>query len=101
MEQNSIDIVKNRNISNKDLGHKGLHLKPQGNARLLLNLQATIRKLGFKFGNRGNPGYQSNVKSVSSDHKNLQELNHCEKNQPEKSTFSFQVTKQKGCENSN
>ena len=42
------------------------------------------------FGNLGNPGCQSNVISVSSDHSNFQKLNHyIKENQPEKSTFSF------------
>ena len=41
------------------------------------------------FGNLGNPGYQSNVISVSSGHSNFQKLNHYIENQPEKSTFSF------------
>ena len=56
---------------------------------------------GTKFGNLGNPGYQSNVTSVSSDHNNFQKLNHCNKNQLEKLTFSFQETNDKSCENSN
>ena len=38
---------------------------------------------------------------VSSDHNNFQKLNHCNKNQPEKSTFSFQETNNKSCDNSN
>ena len=45
--------------------------------------------------------YQSNVTSVSSDHNNFQKLNHCNKNQLEKLTFSFQETNDKSCENSN
>ena len=101
LEQLNIDFVKNRNIGSKHLGGKGLHLNPHGTARLALNLKAAIRKLWSKFGNLGNPGYQSNVTSVSSDHNNFQKLNHCNKNQLEKSTFSFQETNDKSCENSN
>ena len=43
-EELKMDIVKNRNISSKHLGGKGLHLNPHGTARLALNLKATIRK---------------------------------------------------------
>ena len=53
------------------------------------------------FGNLQNPEYQSNVTSVSSYHNNFQNLNHCDKKQPEKLTFSFQETNDKSCENSN
>ena len=54
-------------------------------------------KIRSKFGNLGNPGYQSNVTSASSDHNNFQKLSHCNKNQSEKSTFSFQETNDKSC----
>ena len=57
-------------------------------------------KLWSKFPNLGNPRYQSNVKSVSSDHNNFQKLYHCHKSQRDKSNFSFQETKDKS-ENSN
>ena len=93
--------MKNRNIDSKHLGGKGLHLNPHGTARLTPNLKATIRKLWFKFRNLGNPGYQSNVTSVSYDYNNFQKLNYCNKTQPEKSTFSFQEINDKSCENSN
>ena len=100
LEELNIGIVKNRNIDSKHLGGKGLHLNPHGTARLAFNLKATIRKLGSKFGYLGNPEHQSNVTSVSSDHNNFQKLNHCNKNQSENSTFSFQETS-KSCEKSN
>ena len=64
------------------------------------NLKVTIRKLWPEFGNLRNPGYQSNVTPVSSGHSKFQKLNHCGKNQPKKSTFSFQETNNKNCENS-
>ena len=97
LEELNIDIVKNRNIDSKHLGGKGLHLNPHGTTRLAFNLKATIRKLGSKFGHLGNTEHQSNVTSVSSDHNNFQNLNHCNKNQSEKSAFSFQETN-KSCE---
>ena len=101
LEKLSIDIVKNRYIGTKHLGSKELHLSLYGTARLVLvNFNATIRKLWSKFGNLGNPAYQSNVTSVSSDHSNFQKLNHCNKNQTETSTFSFQETNDKSWENS-
>ena len=100
LEALSADIAKNRN-SSKHLGGKALHLSLHGTARLALNLKATIRKSWSKFGNLGNPGYQSNVTSVSSDHNNFQNLNHCNKNTPQKSTFSFQETNNKSYENNN
>ena len=68
---------------------KGLHLNPQGNARLALNPKVAIRKLWFKFSNLRNPRYQSNVTSVSSDHNYFLKLNQCDKNQPAESAFSF------------
>ena len=93
--------VTNCNIGRKHLASKWLHLNPYETARLALNLKATMRKLWSKFGNLWNPGYHSNVTSVSSDHKNFQKLNRCNKTQPGKSTFSFQETNQKSCKNSN
>ena len=90
LEEVNIDIVKNHNTGSKHLGCKGLHFNPHETSRLALNLKATIRT---KFGNLGNPGYQSNVTSVSSDHSNYQKLNHCNKKQPEKLIFSFRETK--------
>ena len=49
----------------------------------------------------GNREYQSIITAVSSDRNNFQKLNHCDKNQPEKSSFSFQETNDKSCESSN
>ena len=93
--------VTNCNIGRKHLASKWLHLNPYETARLALNLKVTMRKLWSKFGNLWNPGYHSNVTSVSSDRKNFQKLNRCNKTQPGKSTFSFQETNQKSCKNSN
>ena len=101
LEELNIDNVKNRNIGSKHLGGKGLHLNPHGTARLALNLKATIRKLWSKFDNLGNLGYQSNIASVSFDHNKIQNLNHCNKNQPERSTISFQKANGESCENDN
>ena len=98
LEKLKTDIFKNRNIGSKHLGGKGLYLNPHGTARLALNLKATLRKLRSKFVNLGNPGYQSKIASVSSDHNNFEKLNHCDKNQPEKSTFSFQELNDKATE---
>ena len=61
----------------------------------------TIIKLCSKFGNLGNPGYQSNVTIVSSEYNNFQKLNHCDKNTPQRSTLTFQETNDKSCGNSN
>ena len=97
----NIGIVKNCNIGRTHLGGKGLHLSPHGNARLELNLKATVRKLWSKFGNLRNLGYQSNVTAVSSDHNNFQKLNRCDKNQPKESNFTFHETKDENCKNSN
>ena len=101
LEELNIDVFKNRNIDSKPLGSKGLHLNPHGTARLALNLKATIRKLWSKFDNLGNLGYQSNVTSVSSYYNNIQKLNHYNKNQSERSTFSFKSANGKSCENGN
>ena len=60
LEELNINIVKNRNIGSKHLGGKGLHLNHHGTARLALNLKVTTRQLWSKFGNLGNPAYQSN-----------------------------------------
>ena len=101
LEGLNIDIVRNRKIGRKHLGVKGLHLNPHGTARSALNLKATIRELWSKFDNLGNPGCQSNVTSVSSDHNKFQKLKHCNINQGDKPIFSFQETNNESCKNSN
>ena len=57
IEKLNISFVKNRNIGSKHLGGKGIHLNPHGNAKLELNLKATLKKLWSKFGNLP-PGYR-------------------------------------------
>ena len=97
----NIGIAKTATLTGHTLEVRDYISVLYGNARLEFNLKATVRKLWSKFGNLRNLEYQSNVTAVSSDHNNFQNLNHCDKNQPTKSTFTFHEIKDESCKNSN